>query len=345
MNATSIDRAVGNISIQGLLEDCSTCSGFGDSHTRFSTKGLRISWKLQRKGSLHRSCTVKSSSSHSTSINPIMLSDDNNNDFENISNESSLILIRHGESFWNEMNLFSGCVDVPLTVKGIEEAIEAGRRISSIPIDIIFTSALARAQMTAMLAMTQHRTQKVPVIIHNHNERARLWTKIHSENTKNETIPVVRAWQLNERMYGDLQGFNKKEMAKIYGKEQVHAWRRTYYTRPPNGESLEMTSDRAVVYFKEHIEPQLLLGKHVMVAAHANSLRAIIKYLDKLSAEEVINLELSNGTPMLYIYREGRFIRRGSPLGSGEAGVYAFTRDLASYRQKLDEMSKRDRHT
>ncbi|KAK3011242.1 hypothetical protein RJ639_010697, partial [Escallonia herrerae] len=239
--------------------------------------------------------------------------------------ESALILIRHGESMWNEKNLFTGCVDVPLTKKGVEEAIEAGKRISRIPIDIIYTSGLVRSQMTAMLALTQHCCKKVPIVMHNETEQARLWSQIYSEDTKKEAIPVVQAWQLNERMYGDLQGLNKQETAENYGKDQVHRWRRSYEVRPPNGESLEMCLQRAVTFFKEHIEPKLLTGKHVMVVAHANSLRSIIMYLDKLTPQEVINLELSTGIPMLYIYEAGEFTRRGSPSGPTEASVYAYT--------------------
>lgn len=255
--------------------------------------------------------------------------------------ESALILIRHGESLWNEKNLFTGCVDVPLTKKGIEEALQAGIRICNIPIDVIYTSTLIRAQMTAMLAMTQHRHKKVPIITHNENEQANLWNQIYSKETKKQSIPVTPAWQLNERMYGELQGLNKQETAERYGKELVHGWRRSYDIPPPNGESLEMCSKRAVAYFREHIEPQLQSGKHVMVAAHGNSLRSIIMYLDKLTSQEVINLELSTGIPLLYIYKEGRFMKRGSPVGPTEAGVYAYTETLALYRQELDEMSQR----
>ncbi|KAL8472067.1 hypothetical protein ACS0TY_029334 [Phlomoides rotata] len=253
--------------------------------------------------------------------------------------ESVLILMRHGESMWNEKNLFTGCVDVPLTSKGVEEAIEAGKRISNLPLDIIYTSTLIRAQMTTMLALTQHHCMKVPTVMHHRTEQARTWSQIYSEETKKQTIPVVKAWQLNERMYGDLQGLNKQETAEQYGKEQVYNWRRSYRVRPPNGESLEMCLGRAVTFFKEQIEPHLLKGEHLMVVAHANSLRSIIMYLDKLSSEEVINLELSTGVPMLYIYKGGNFIRRGSPHGSSEAGVYAYTESLAVYRQKLVETS------
>ncbi|KAE8669429.1 2,3-bisphosphoglycerate-dependent phosphoglycerate mutase [Hibiscus syriacus] len=254
------------------------------------------------------------------------------------SNEAALILIRHGESLWNEKNLFTGCVDVPLTHKGAGEAIEAGKRISNIPVDVIFTSVLIRAQMTAMLAMTQHRHKKVPIFIHDENEQARLWSQIHSEDAIKQSIPVITAWKLNERMYGELQGLNKQETAYRFGKEKVHDWRRSYDIPPPNGESLEMCARRAVAYFKDEIEPQLLSGKNVMIAAHGNSLRSIIMYLDKLTTQEVISLELSTGIPMLYIFKEGKFTRRGSPIAPTEAGVYAYTTRLAQYRQKLDEM-------
>lgn len=261
-----------------------------------------------------------------------------NNEPLKMTNESTLIIVRHGVSMWNEKNLFTGCVDVPLTRKGVEEAIEAGKRISTIPFDIVYTSALVRSQMTAMLALTQHCCRKVPIIIHNENEEAKVWSQIYSEDTKNQSIPVVKAWQLNERMYGDLQGLNKKETAEIFGKEQVHKWRRSYEVRPPNGESLEMCLQRAVAFFKDNIEPQLMAGKHVMVVAHANSLRSIIMYLDNLTPQEVINLELSTGVPMLYIYKDGEFIRRGSPAGPNEAGVYAYTSNLSLYKEKYEEM-------
>lgn len=251
--------------------------------------------------------------------------------------EAALILIRHGESLWNQKNLFTGCVDVPLSQTGVEEAVEAGKRIGNIPVDRIYTSALIRAQMTAMLAMTQHRMKKVPVIVHNEDERAVAWSKIFSAGTT-EVIPVVTAWQLNERMYGELQGLNKKETAEKYGKQKVHEWRRSYDIPPPNGESLAMCAERAVAYFVEEIEPQLVTGQNILIAAHGNSLRAIIMYLDKLTSQEVIDLELSTGIPMLYIAEEGKISRRGSPTCPRTAGVYAFSPDLARYRQELDSM-------
>ncbi|CAA6665064.1 unnamed protein product [Spirodela intermedia] len=291
-----------------------------------------------RPGRISKSGLIHASTSQSSLVDPFQLQSTKiDNDSRKKSNEVALILIRHGESLWNEKNLFTGCVDVPLTEKGVEEAIEAGRRISNIPVDMIYTSALIRAQMTAMLAMTQHRRKKVPIVMHDESERAKAWSQIYSAETKKQSIPVIAAWQLNERMYGELQGLNKKETADRFGQEQVHEWRRSYDIPPPNGESLEMCAERAVAYFKEQIEPQLLNGKNVMISAHGNSLRSIIMYLDRLTSQEVISLELSTGIPMLYIFKEGKFIRRGSPVGPSEAGVYAYTRSLALYRQKLDE--------
>ncbi|KAF2293070.1 hypothetical protein GH714_036032 [Hevea brasiliensis] len=251
-------------------------------------------------------------------VDPALRTSQSANDYnQKTSIESSLILIRHGESLWNEKNLFTGCVDVPLTKRGIEEAIEAGKRISNIPVDIIYTSALIRAQMTAMLAMTQHRRKKVPIIMHDESEQEKHGVKFSAMK------PISNLFQ-----YGELQGLNKEETAERYGKEKVHDWRRSYDIPPPNGESLEMCSQRAVAYFREKIEPQLQSGKNVMVAAHGNSLRSIIMYLDKLTSQEVINLELSTGVPLLYIYKDTKFIKRGSPVGPTEAGVYAYTKNL-----------------
>ncbi|XAR73346.1 Phosphoglycerate mutase (2,3-diphosphoglycerate-dependent) [Bertholletia excelsa] len=293
--ALSIHRDLAALHVQQFGYCFRTYDELGNFHMKLLfSNGLWAKESLPRRGT-SGSCQfkfsrMKATTTHCTAIDPVLSSTDSSymitGQSEQMPEESTLILIRHGESLWNEKNLFSGCVDVPLTNKGVEEAIEAGKRIRNIPLDIIFTSALARAQMTAMLAMTQHRSKKVPVVRHDENEHAKIWSQIHSEDTEKQSIPVVKAWQLNERMYGELQGFNKQETAERYGKVQVHEWRRSYDTCPPNGESLEMCSRRAVVYFREHIEPQLLSGKHVMVAAHANSLRAIIMYLDGLTSEE-----------------------------------------------------------
>ncbi|GMP46070.1 hypothetical protein CsSME_00014363 [Camellia sinensis var. sinensis] len=329
MAATSFHQAIGTLQSHGCFINSGCYQEYGNSSLQLISKGFRVD--IGRRGSScsrERSFVVSQASTSQASVmNPVSSpSKKTTTDSQKKSSEAALILIRHGESLWNEKNLFTGCVDVPLTKKGVEEAIEAGKRISNIPVDIIYTSALIRAQMTAMLAMTQHRRKKVPIVMHTESEQAKSWSQIFSKETKTQCIPVITDWQLNERMYGELQGLNKQETADRYGKEQVHEWRRSYDIPPPNGESLAMCAERAVAYFKEHIEPQLLSGKNVMIAAHGNSLRSIIMYLDKLTSQEVISLELSTGIPMLYIFKEGKFMRRGSPVAPTEAGVYAYTK-------------------
>jgi 2,3-bisphosphoglycerate-dependent phosphoglycerate mutase len=220
---------------------------------------------------------------------------------------AKLILMRHGESLWNAFNLFTGWVDVPLSAKGVEESLEAGRKIKDEPIDIIFTSSLIRAQMTAMLVMTVHHSGKVPVMMHPGQEKLEEWSKIHNEKAAKEIIPTICAWELNERMYGDLQGMNKAEMAKKYSPEQVQIWRRSFDVPPPNGESLKMTAERSIPYFEKQILPLLKEGKNVFVAAHGNSLRSIMMKLDGLTDEEVVKLELPTGLPVIYNFHDGRY--------------------------------------
>ncbi|KAF3441034.1 hypothetical protein FNV43_RR19320 [Rhamnella rubrinervis] len=332
--AVFLHQYVGSIKLYDCFNDSGSPKVSGTTSLRFNSKDFAADNGLYSR---KRNCSFGLRTFHIVQASTSVIS--TTQSFQNRSNEeAALILIRHGESFWNERNLFTGCVDVALTKRGVDEAIEAGKRISNIPIDMIYTSALIRAQMTAMLAMTQHRCKKVPIIIHNESEQAKACGQISSEETKNQSIPVITAWQLNERIYGELQGLNKQEIRERYGEEQVHEWRRSYDIPPPGGESLEMCSQRAVAYFREHIEPHLQSGKHVMVAAHANSLRSIIMYLDKLTSQEVISLELSTGVPLLYICKEGKYMKRGSPVGPTEAGVFAYTKSLAIYRQELDEI-------
>ncbi|RLM54711.1 2,3-bisphosphoglycerate-dependent phosphoglycerate mutase-like [Panicum miliaceum] len=283
-------RMAGAISHHALASTQSC--GWSAQNSRFEkrTGNVRLVYEGSCRSGSRKLGLVCASGSQSSVVEPVKLpSDGNSSHTPKKSSESALILIRHGESLWNEKNLFTGCVDIP-------------------------------------------------IIMHNENEQAHKWSQIYSEETKKQSIPVITAWQLNERMYGELQGLNKQETADRFGQEQVHEWRHSYDIPPPNGESLEMCAERAVAYFKEQIVPQLVAGKHVMVAAHGNSLRSIIMHLDKLTSQEVISLELSTGIPMLYIFKEGKFIRRGSPVGPSEASVYAYTRTLAKYRQKLDNM-------
>ncbi len=218
-----------------------------------------------------------------------------------------LHLLRHGQSVWNQQNLFTGWVDIPLSEKGIQESLDAGARLADEPIDVVFTSTLVRAQMTVTLALLHHRSGKVPVFQHT-DERAS-WSQIHSPEMLRRTIPVHTAWQLNERMYGKLQGLNKAEMAAKYGAEQVHLWRRSFDVAPPDGESLAMTAARTLPYFQETIVPHLKAGRNVFIAAHGNSLRSIIMHLESLSPAAVVALELATGEPLSYAYEGGKWLK------------------------------------
>jgi len=225
-------------------------------------------------------------------------------------NMALLILMRHGQSQWNAFNLFTGWVDIPLSTLGIEEALKGGELIKDLPIDIVYTSTLIRAQMTAMLALSRHSSKKVPVILHTNEGKLEEWAKIYSEKAQAETIPVICAWELNERYYGELQGGNKAELAEKYGKEQVQMWRRSFDIPPPNGESLKMTAARTLPYFDNEIVSSLKNNKNVFISAHGNSLRSIIMELDGLTAQEVVKLELATGEPIVYTFENDTFTKK-----------------------------------
>lgn len=220
---------------------------------------------------------------------------------------AKLILLRHGASVWNDLNLFTGWVDIPLSPKGIEESLAAGRAIAHIPVDVIFVSSLVRAQETAMLTMSVHKGGKVPCVLHPGGGKLEEWAQIYSKKTQEMCVPVIVAWQINERMYGELQGMNKQEMREKFGDEQVHIWRRSYDVAPPGGESLKMTAERSIPYFKEMIMPHLKQGKNVLVSAHGNSLRSIVMHLDNLKPDEVVKLEIPTGLPLIYSYDQGKW--------------------------------------
>lgn len=225
------------------------------------------------------------------------------------SSSTKLILIRHGESAWNNANIFSGWVDIPLSKKGIEEALEAGDKIKNIPIDVIFTSTLVRAQTSTFLIMSRHSTSKVPVVQHPGEGKMDSWSKIYGKEALENAIPVHYSWELNERMYGELQGLNKDETRKKFGADQVQIWRRSYDVAPPNGESLEMTAARALPYFDTHVIPHLKANHNVMICAHGNSLRAICMELDNLTKEQILKLEIPTGLPIIYNYSKGTFTK------------------------------------
>ena len=230
-----------------------------------------------------------------------------------------LVLIRHGESEWNKLNLFTGWTDVDLSEKGVEEAKNAGRLLkeNGYDFDICYTSYLKRAIHTLNYVL---------------DEMDRAW------------LPVVKTYKLNERHYGALQGLNKAETAEKYGEEQVKIWRRSYDVTPPEltpdderaagnqpayrnvdpaelplTESLEITVARAVPYFNEVIKKDMEAGKRVVIAAHGNSLRALVKYFDNLSNDEIIGVNIPTGTPLVYEFDDNFNVIQSYYLGDQEA--------------------------
>jgi len=217
-----------------------------------------------------------------------------------------ILLMRHGRSAWNQKNLFTGWVDIPLDEEGIQESIRGGEKIRHIPIDVVFTSSLIRAQMTVALALLHHGSGKVPVFLHPGEGRLESWGKMHG-HAHEETIPVYSLPELNERMYGALQGLNKAETAQKFGEAQVKRWRRSFDEVPPEGESLAMTAARTLPCFEQKIIPHLKQGETVFVAAHGNSLRSIVMQIEGLSKEEVVGLEIPTGAVLIYRYENGRW--------------------------------------
>ena len=210
-----------------------------------------------------------------------------------------LVLIRHGQSVWNLKNVFTGWVDVPLSAKGITEAQNAGKSLQSVNFDAIYTSVQIRAIETAMIAMSYNKTNKTPVVIHDEGKMQE-WAKIYSKKMNDETIPVYCDYHLNERYYGELQGLNKADTAKKYGDEKVHQWRRSYDVQPPGGECLKDTAARTIPFFENNILPRIKKGETILISAHGNSLRSIVMFIDKLSQEEVLKLEIPTGQPIIY---------------------------------------------
>lgn len=231
-----------------------------------------------------------------------------------------LVLIRHGESEWNKLNLFTGWTDVELTEKGREEAAEGGHLLKEqgFDFDVCYTSYLKRAIHTLDIVLDQ---------------MDRTW------------LPVIKSWKLNERHYGALQGLNKAETAAKYGEEQVLIWRRSYATPPPEldekdersprvqaqyrdvsdkselplTESLAITVERAIPYFEEVIKPDMLAGKRVLVVAHGNSLRAMVKTFDNMSEEEIVGVNIPTGVPLVYEFDENFNVLNKYYLGDQEA--------------------------
>lgn len=186
-----------------------------------------------------------------------------------------LVLVRHGQSEWNEKNLFTGWRDPALTNQGIAEGREAGQALKAAgyQFDVAYTSVLSRAQETNRLLL---------------------------EELGQPNLPVIKDQALNERDYGDLSGLNKDDARKKWGEEQVHIWRRSYDIPPPGGESLKDTAARVLPYFEKEIMPRVLKGERVLIAAHGNSLRALVMVLDKLNEKEILEVNIATGAPIVY---------------------------------------------
>lgn len=218
-----------------------------------------------------------------------------------------LILIRHGQSIWNLQNRFTGWIDVGLSQQGTREAQGAAALLTDQNFDLAFTSALLRAQDTLYEILRQNRHCSQYVRVH---ETGSAWYEhfIPTEEDKKE-LKIYVSEKLNERYYGDLQGLNKDRAREQFGKEQVHIWRRSYDVPPPNGESLAMTAKRTLPYFHSHIVPHLQQGRHVLVSAHGNSLRAIIMHIEQMTPEQILAYELKTGAPHLYDFDAHMAIR------------------------------------
>jgi len=201
----------------------------------------------------------------------------------------NILLIRHGQSEWNKLNLFTGFKNIELSEQGIEEANKAGQNFKNLDIkfDIVFTSELKRAQETAK------------IILQNLDQ----WDHL---NNKRKIISNIN---LNERDYGDLTGLNKKETAEKFGEDQVHKWRRGYSDQPPNGESLEDVVTRVTKYFEETIKPAIQIdgNDNILIAAHGNSLRALLIVMNIYQPNNINTVELSTGVPIHIILKDNKF--------------------------------------
>ncbi len=215
---------------------------------------------------------------------------------------AKLILTRHGQSLWNAENKFTGWVDVPLSEMGRAEATIAACKLRDYRVRICFTSMLFRAIETAIIILTEVDDicdGRIPIIKHDvEDEDWHGWDSYNGDPA--QELPVYTCPALDERYYGELQGLNKAETAAKFGKEQVQLWRRSYDVAPPGGESLADTVKRTVPFFRDRILKHLMAGDNVLVAAHGNSLRSIIKYLENLSEAEIVKVELGTGVPIVY---------------------------------------------
>jgi 2,3-bisphosphoglycerate-dependent phosphoglycerate mutase len=211
---------------------------------------------------------------------------------------TELVIVRHGESIWNLENRFTGWVDVPLSQKGKDEAKRAGEVLKGYHFDKIFVSHMTRALDTMHIMLSAMNDKRTPIIYH--FDDAQTLEREHSSQDSHSELKIIQTKALAERYYGNLQGLNKDECRKKYGDEQVHIWRRSYATQPPGGESLKDTLHRVMPFYDKQIVPELEKGRKILIVAHGNSLRAIVKHLENISDEEIPNYELATGVPIVY---------------------------------------------
>jgi len=212
---------------------------------------------------------------------------------------SKLILVRHGQSQWNLENRFTGWMDVPLSSKGIDEAISAGKKLKGIEFDKIYVSHMLRAIQTLHYILLESNSKRTPIIFH---EQERISKREHYTGNPKEIIPIFMSVDLAERYYGNLQGLNKQKTREKFGNKQVQLWRRSFDIKPPGGESLNDTCKRTTPYLKKFIIKDLKDGKTVLISAHGNSLRAITKHIEKISDKEIPNVEIPTGIPIVYTF-------------------------------------------
>lgn len=223
---------------------------------------------------------------------------------------SYLVLVRHGESRWNLANKFTGWVDIPLSKKGIEEAVRTAERLKDVHLQHAFASNLERTHETLTIILSR---QKLTGVFMHRNEKKERWYSFDGRSEKND-IPIHTTVLLNERYYGRLQGMNKREARRRFGEKKVFEWRRAYDARPPGGESLKDVYARVIPFFRRRVFPFLEAGKNVIVSGHGNVLRAIIKYLEDVPSDHLPHLDLPSGVPLIYVHRKGKISRQDGPF-------------------------------
>lgn len=216
----------------------------------------------------------------------------------------TLVIVRHGQSRFNELNIFTGWLDVPLSEKGIEEAHKVAEHCMRFDYDKVFTSELKRAHETLTIILSKQ--SKVGIFYHSDR---RYLPAAENENPRIKLLKIYTSEALNERSYGTLQGMDKDKVRKAYGEQQVSIWRRSFEARPPEGESLKDVYERVVPYYEKDVVPSLEKGETDLLVGHGNNLRALIKHLENIADDQIPFIDLPLGTPLVYQYKDGKIVR------------------------------------